>query len=744
MAADDDESVEGGTTTSASPSRWPPPLAIDAEQKARRGQGPELSPEEERDYEEIEAQFQLFKARQSEVERNVAQLLDRLNTRIHIPSSVASSECGDMTSLASSEWDTESLCPTEDGLSVFESRIGSRAGTPPLVGSPGGSPRQEHLTPLQRVAASSGGLMPWHMPPAMDSRTSQKSSFTSTMGTTGASSGMFASSERARASDGTAAEGGERGDLSGRIGALRGVPARKDLSPSAKQLARDRDLSRSPPRDTPRLTQQLLEQASRAGMEGTETAASLPTADLRWSSPPPHKEQHPDAAAQARSLSQLAPQPDAEDGHTDKNTRLPQFGAPGVNEAGGDEDEEELRRWQGWTVVATQEGRLFFHNDARQVSQWSQPPELRDILGDWAEIVDESQPSQPRFWRNELLRISLWKDPRSTTNIFQAALDGNLFFMQLYAEVEGQLDVVDPRGRSALHYSCAGGSTQSALFLLQRQAEVDRRDESAATPLIFACRYGYAGVVKVLLDHMADLSAACDGGNTALHEAASMGQLDCLHLLLLRGAEAGCLNNEGEAPVDLAANKRHHACLTLLRRHHQQQQQQQQQSQQSQQQQQQQQQQTQTQSGQLPPNGPVASLEEVPAAAGDRSEIRCRKPKQGNKTRHGGAGSASDSDGAAAAKGRLDRDGADSGGAASSGNESSDGTGGGFKPRRPQHRGRERRRERSPVALGLLSRLRLLPQWLDAARRLACPVRAEPLEQAQATAAPAAAVAKAE
>mmetsp|Transcript_74977 Transcript_74977/g.145077 ORF Transcript_74977/g.145077 Transcript_74977/m.145077 type:complete len:474 (-) Transcript_74977:9-1430(-) len=359
MAADedDDESVEGGATTTASPSHWPPPLAIDAEPKAKRGPGPDLSPEEEKDYEQIEAQFQLFKARQSEVERNVAQLLDRLNTRLHIPSSIASSECGDMTSMASSEWDTESLCPTEDGLSVFESRIGSRAGTPPLVGSPTGSPRQDHLTPLQRMAASSGGLKPWHMPPAMDSRTPQKPTFGSAIGTASGSSGMFVPSERVRASDGTAAEGGERGDLSGRQGAVRSksnTSARKDLSPAVEPEKRHPELSQSPPRYTPRLTQQLLEQASRAvGMEGKET--SPPTSDMRWSSPPPHKD--PDK-------SPLAPQPDAEDGPADGDTRLPQFGVSAMNEAAGAdgtlEDEEELQRWKGWTVVATQEGRLFF------------------------------------------------------------------------------------------------------------------------------------------------------------------------------------------------------------------------------------------------------------------------------------------------------------------------------------------------------------------------------------------------
>jgi len=392
------------------------------------------------------------------------------------------------------------------------------------------------------------------------------------------------------------------------------------------------------------------------------------------------------------------------------------------------EEEEELRRWQGWTVVATLEGRLFFHNDARQLSQWHQPPELYDILGEWVEIVDESQPSRPSFWRNELLRISLWKDPRQTTNIFQAALDGNLFFMQLYAEVDGQLDVVDPRGRSALHYSCAGGATQSALFLLQRQVEVDSRDENAATPLIFACRYGYASVVKVLLDAQADLNATCEGGNTAVHEAASMGQLDCLHLLLLCGADVARLNDEGEAAHDIAAKKRHLACLTLLRRHARP---------------------PDVQRGPLHPDGPPLGHARNPAcstgmeasgaaaypgqlpraaAAGEEAlppamsghpprqrDSGCRKPGRAPSSQYGRVESDSESEDAAP-EACLGHDGTDSGGASSGSSEADRGRSG------RQPRGRGRRRDRSPVALGLLS---WAAQLVDSARRRAFPAQAD-------------------
>eukprot|EP00930_Biecheleria_cincta_P039780 TRINITY_DN27314_c0_g1_i1.p1 TRINITY_DN27314_c0_g1~~TRINITY_DN27314_c0_g1_i1.p1 ORF type:complete len:934 (+),score=208.20 TRINITY_DN27314_c0_g1_i1:69-2804(+) len=579
LAADDDDESEG----MQSPSQWNTvPLGTVEDSEAGDSPAPKagLTEEEVRQYEEIEENFARFRLRQTEVERNVASLLERLNTRIHIPSSVASSECGDLTSLASSEWDTESLGPTEDGLSLLGSRVGSRAGTPPLGGSsPLASPRQPELTPLRLSTASSSS--------------------------TGWKTGSLAGH---RWKDGTRPTGSERGEL----GATAASAGRSWSVPTGAAAAEE--AGSTPTAAAASSSSQSLAPSQAQAAPLRLTPQLLAQANLAASMPPPQPQEEaamPSGESPPRSLPRSEPQrlaQAAEDTPQELSPRLPQFGGPGVCDDHAEElspmaeppmrgadaegaqimmpttpseaatadcasyvdacgEDPELVRWQGWTVVATTEGRLFFHNEERQISQWHQPRELSPILGEWVQAVDESQPSRPTFWRNEMLRVSLWKDPRQTTNIFQAAMDGNLFFLQLYAEVDGQLDVQDPKGRSALHYASAGGATQSAVFLLQRHAEVDRRDEAMSTPLIFACRYGYASVVKVLLDAQADITAVEEGGNTALHEAAEMGQLDCMHLLLLCGAEATQPNEDQELPEDIAARRGHVSCVTLLRRH---------------------------------------------------------------------------------------------------------------------------------------------------------------------------------
>merc|ERR1719203_197581 len=120
------------------------------------------------------------------------------------------------------------------------------------------------------------------------------------------------------------------------------------------------------------------------------------------------------------------------------------------------------------------------------------PDDLVSVLGEWALVTETSADAGANagaYWRNELLGVSSWKDPRHTTNLFQAALDGNLFFLQLYAEVGGFLDAVDAKGRTALHYNCASGTTQAVLYLLQKGAGVEVPDRAGSTPLHWASRY---------------------------------------------------------------------------------------------------------------------------------------------------------------------------------------------------------------------------------------------------------------
>jgi len=601
---------------------------------------PGLSPDELQDYERIESQFKAFRTRQMDLESSVATLLTRLNTQVRIPSSVASSDCADLTSVTSSEWDSESIGMTEDGLSI----LGSHAGTPSM-----GSPRDsEHLPPMARImqrgdsfprtsfnsSMSSKGPMSWEELQDKLRKASEVRSSGTLLRQSVESGINKLSSEKLSAHDRSASSSAPAPGDDAHAAPQQerqGVKTEQDqtqeaesaqavkMPPAAAEGPPVAPDSGPPPRKavtTPERVEgadqvdESLEIDSRGGSEnmgkkvqvqadiGSETtlksmealrpectrspsgqpektpesstaeaspafadrvAASHPPAPVQ--TPPPKKPQP--AAPKVPTLAlnvNVSPPPLGVNG-----AKLGVRDTPrGFGETPRGESEEELARWKGWSIIATPEGRLFFFKEQGHISEWSQPEELNNVLGEWEESPDEYEPGR-RYWRNELLGISLWRDPRATTNIFQAALDGNLFFLQMYAEVEGNLSVLDARGRSALHYAAAGGAAMSALFLLQHNVEVNLQDEDDATPLIFSCRYGYASVVKVLLDARAEIHQQDSDGNTALHGAAAMGQLDCCNLLLLCGAEMRIPNNRGDTPEGLAARK--NVSLSMLQRY---------------------------------------------------------------------------------------------------------------------------------------------------------------------------------
>lgn len=549
---------------------------------------PGLTEQELQDYRDVQASFDQFKARQSEVEQAVATLLERLNRRVQVPST-EKSEYGD--------GDSESLGPTEDGLSFLDSRLGSRVGTPLGGNSPLGSPRDRPTLPTE-------GLFKRPEPSAPSGFPEPRNRF-----------------------DGTAPGGSERGDLASR--ASKQPSEAEAESPSCKTPvsvpnssteatpedpapeARSREEAVAPPLRPPGKLQEELARSTASQLppqpapespetkmaeepcqvsameDGEVSETEVPAPNLaqnqvaeleegELAESEVHCTEVADAGEVLPDSASTASSPPRQRSVAE-NQRLPHFGSASMCDEETDAERDGLEvaatevpdfdGWHGWTVVATTEGRLFFFHEGMQLSQWHQPPELDPILGVWTEARDETQLTRPRFWRNDLLKISLWRDPRETSNIYQAAMDGNIFFLQLFSQVSGELDCVDHRGCSALHYAAAGGSAPSALFLLQRSAMVDRTDITLTTPLMLTCRYGFPVVLKVLLDAQANPNLADNDGQVPLHQAAELGQLDCLNLLLLCGAQAQQRNVHGETALAIAQRHRHMHCVTLLRRH---------------------------------------------------------------------------------------------------------------------------------------------------------------------------------
>jgi ankyrin repeat protein len=64
--------------------------------------------------------------------------------------------------------------------------------------------------------------------------------------------------------------------------------------------------------------------------------------------------------------------------------------------------------------------------------------------------------------------------------------------------------------------------------------------------------------IQLLLDHGADVNAQSEDGWTALHTAASYGEVQAVEVLLKRGADPHTRTKSGKTPFQLASSLRHH------------------------------------------------------------------------------------------------------------------------------------------------------------------------------------------
>ena len=97
------------------------------------------------------------------------------------------------------------------------------------------------------------------------------------------------------------------------------------------------------------------------------------------------------------------------------------------------------------------------------------------------------------------------------------------------------------------------GRTETVKALLRKGADVNAKDDSGRTALMFAVINLHGQTVKVLLEHGADVNARDDDGATPLMLAASCGDPEIVQTLLSRGADLnGSFVQTGKTALMLA------------------------------------------------------------------------------------------------------------------------------------------------------------------------------------------------
>ncbi|BBN16069.1 hypothetical protein MPTK1_7g03250 [Marchantia polymorpha subsp. ruderalis] len=142
------------------------------------------------------------------------------------------------------------------------------------------------------------------------------------------------------------------------------------------------------------------------------------------------------------------------------------------------------------------------------------------------------------------------------------------------------------RARTCLHYASRGGHTECVRRILAAAAQgpvanswgfvrfVNVRDGYGITPLHMASRQGHAGVLRLLLDSGALVSATTTTtgngpghGSTPIHCAARGGSLECVRELLAWGADRTQRDLTGYTPYGIAMKYNNTACAAILNPH---------------------------------------------------------------------------------------------------------------------------------------------------------------------------------
>jgi ankyrin repeat protein len=110
-----------------------------------------------------------------------------------------------------------------------------------------------------------------------------------------------------------------------------------------------------------------------------------------------------------------------------------------------------------------------------------------------------------------------------------------------------------PLSFTAMTAAIYDGKPELALAMIERGANVHRKNELQWTPLMLAVQAKLPQIVTVLLDRGADINAQNLDGDAALHLAAKLGDKPMMQLLLGRGADPFAKNDAGQIAFDLIA-----------------------------------------------------------------------------------------------------------------------------------------------------------------------------------------------
>lgn len=139
--------------------------------------------------------------------------------------------------------------------------------------------------------------------------------------------------------------------------------------------------------------------------------------------------------------------------------------------------------------------------------------------------------------------------------------------VQLLLEEKPDVNDVDCRGKTALHYACAWARDrrlESVNLLLMRGADPNIVDDYGHQPVFYACESGNLKCLQALVKYGIDVNQSGHQGRHPIHYACGKGTVEVARMLVDKGAAVSCTDSKGKQPLHYASQYGNDGCLRFL------------------------------------------------------------------------------------------------------------------------------------------------------------------------------------
>lgn len=148
-----------------------------------------------------------------------------------------------------------------------------------------------------------------------------------------------------------------------------------------------------------------------------------------------------------------------------------------------------------------------------------------------------------------------------TRKLFKACGKGDVTTVKAILSANKTLDLssMDEEGNTPMHFAAVGGHADVVKILIEHGANVEVKSRDGFTPMHSVAQGDHSKVLELLIEKGAhvDTPNTFDNGNTTLHYAACWGANECTKVLLKNKATVDAKAHDQSTPLSFAAEKGH-------------------------------------------------------------------------------------------------------------------------------------------------------------------------------------------